>query len=386
MTQGVVKTWRYWQIYGLRRTLYKVAGRTRLGAFASFGLTARNRSIGVIGCGQFSFATIGYFVSARTRQGFAACYDIDSDAARSFARFYRVPHTAASAQQVIGDAGVDLIYIASNHASHAPYAVAALKQGKSVYVEKPMAVSIDQLAALVAAVNTSSGRLFVGYNRPFSKAVRRMRECSLDTAGPITLACFISGHQLPHDHWYRRDGEGTRICGNVGHWIDLAIHLLSLGKLPDRWNVSISWANPVSRDDDVAIALTSSRGDLINIVITSRTEPFEGINETINLQWGDLIAKIEDFRSLTIWQGSKITSERYRPKDVGHEAAILQPFRKPDRDLNEVVASTLLMLYIASLVQAGEPRGEFSFAEAQEDLSRRAELLRSQHIPDIKIQ
>jgi predicted dehydrogenase len=100
---------------------------------------------------------------------------------------------------VIEDAQVDLIYIASNHASHAPYAVAALKRGKSAYVEKPIAVSIDQLAALVAAANTSSGRLFVGYNRPFSKAVRRLRECSLDTAGAMTLACFISGHQLPLD-------------------------------------------------------------------------------------------------------------------------------------------------------------------------------------------
>lgn len=88
---------------------------------------------------------------------------------------------------------------------------------------------------------------------------------------------------------------------------------------------------------------------------------------------------------MTIWQGSNFTSERYRPKDVGHEAAILQPFREPDRDLNEVVASTLLMLYVASLVQAGEPRGEFSFAEARADLAKRTQQRRSQETGDATI-
>lgn len=88
---------------------------------------------------------------------------------------------------------------------------------------------------------------------------------------------------------------------------------------------------------------------------------------------------------MTVWQGSKMISKRYRPKDVGHEAAILQPFRKPNRDLNEVVDSTLLMLYVASLVQAGEPRGEFSFAEARADLAKRTEQRRSQETGDATI-
>jgi hypothetical protein len=96
-------------------------------------------------------------------------------------------------------------------------------------------------------------------------------------------------------------------------------------------------------------------------VLTSRTEPFEGISESIDFQHGETIARIDDFRRMTIWQHERVFKRRYWPKDVGHEAAILQPFRpEPRRDWDEVVLSTSLMLHIADMVRNRQRHSVFS--------------------------
>lgn len=356
----ILKAVRFVRIYGLPRTVTKVLARTRV-PFVTIGRRGR-AAIAVVGCGQFAFATIAYYLQRVFGACISSCYDVNRNAARSFARFYRVPRIAESFPQLLSESDFSVLYISSNHASHAEYAIQALRAGRTVYIEKPVSVNRRQLKNLAKVRRQIECSLFAGYNRPFSKAVRDLRKVCTETSSPLTFACFVSGHQLGRDHWYRKPEEGTRICGNVGHWLDLAVHLLCWGELPECWHVTLAWANNETRDEDLAISLTSERGDLVSIVLTARTEPFEGINETINLQWGSTIAKIDDFRQMTIWKGPHLQRFRYRPKDVGHKEAILQPFRESARSWHEVELSSLLMLRIAEMVVEGERAFTFSFA------------------------
>lgn len=366
----IVKLWRYARIYGVRRTLYKAAGRKRASALAKVLSPSPRaaRDIGVIGCGQFAFATIGPLVVARLGNRFAGCFDIDDEAARSFADFYGIAAPARSAAEVMNDPGIQVVYVASNHASHADYAAEALAAGKLVHVEKPVATTVKQLARLSAAVRRNPGRVFAGYNRPFSRAISLLRRYSHGAAGPLTLSCLVSGHLIGPDHWYRRPGEGTRISGNVSHWLDLMVHILCWLDLPDRWTITLAWADDAAPDDNLTTVLTSARGDLVTIVLSARAEPFEGINETIGLQWGDVIAKIDDFRRMRVWKGRWTRSFRFLPKDVGHERAVLQAFRPPERDWAEVELSSLLTLAIARMVEQRVRTADFSFSREREKL------------------
>ncbi len=357
---AVRKIWRFLTIYGVGKTLFKVFGRIRP-SYLTAG-SKRIRDIGVIGCGQFAYATIGYSIWRKYGNRFLACYDVNKGNQDSFAAFFGITCAAKSAADVITDGRVNVVYIASNHASHAEYAIEALQAGKIVYVEKPVSVSFLQFSRLAEVCSHSRERIYAGYNRPFSGAVRALRKEVGSRNKPMTLNCFVSGHMIETDHWYRKPEEGTRICGNVGHWLDLAVHMLSWGELPDCWKIIVSYSNDVSRDDDVAISLTSERGDLVNIVLTARSEPFEGINETINFQQCDVIAKIDDFRSMTLWKGPSVRRFNYRPKDVGHNLAIIQPFSGIHREWKEVEMSTLLMLFIADMVVNAEHFSEFSFS------------------------
>lgn len=362
--QNVRKIIRFIHLYGLKRTIFKLIGRNRLlGKYVRPRLSKGNRDIGVIGCGQYTFSTVGHVICGTYGNRFVDCFDIDENAMSTFSKFYRI-NPSISAEELIKNNEVLYIYIASNHATHSDYAINALLENKNVYLEKPISVTYEQLKKLYQTKANTNAQIYAGYNRPFSQAILDLKKHIGTRKSPISMNCFITGHMLAHDHWYRNPGEGTRICGNVGHWLDLAVHILSWGVLPDILEIQLSYSNKSVRDEDMSLTITSDSGDLIVIVLTARCEPFEGINETINLQCNTTIAKIDDFRTMTIWDEEKLIKKRYRKKDVGHNLALRQPFLNTiTRDWNEVLHSTLLMLYIADMVKTNRSQATFSFKE-----------------------
>ena len=214
------------------KTLFKVLGRKR-SALPSFIRLAQNRDIGIIGCGQFAFSTIGSVVTKKFSNRIVDAFDIDQNARDEFAHFFSINQPSGSARDLLNNKAVKYVYVVSNHATPTKYALEALAAKKIVYVEKPLAVSMEQLSSIVNYLDRHDCKLFVGYNRPFSSAVKFFKDQPGSADGPFTINAFISGHSLSDDHWYRREGEGNRVCGNMGHWIDLAVHLLSFGGLPD---------------------------------------------------------------------------------------------------------------------------------------------------------
>ena len=98
-------------------------------------------------------------------------------------------------------------------------------------------------------------------------------------------------------------------------------------------------------------------------MLTSRSEPFEGVSENINFQYGSLISRIDDFRQMIIWRRAKKFYRRFKPKDVGHGRAILQPFHEPRRPVEEVEVSTALMLHIAKMVNERKANKKLKFTD-----------------------
>lgn len=366
------KLYRFYKIYGFSRTIIKVAGRLRIKylnlLFPALIFGKKSRKISLIGCGQFGFSSISYFLLKKQGNRFLECFDINKENQNSTVNFWNYK-AQDDIDSLVANPECELIYIASNHFSHSLYAIKALNFGKTVYVEKPIAVNYQQFKDLLHAKETTNKGVYVGYNRPFSKAVSHLKE-HLPFNLPITLNCFVIGHKIEQDHWYRNPEEGTRVCGNMGHWIDLAVHLMVARKyIPEAFNITISYTNENERDDNVAVTITSDFQDLITIILSAREEPFEGINETINFQTGELIAKIDDFRKMQIWKGHIYKRFSYKPKDVGHSKAINQPFCEDKRDFEEIIISTILMLEITDMVKHGEKQRVVRPAEIKEKLS-----------------
>ncbi|KLD99958.1 MULTISPECIES: Gfo/Idh/MocA family protein [Aliarcobacter] len=371
MIYKIKKLIRFISIYGLNRTLFKVFGRLRISILRIPSLKKRN--IGLIGCGQFGFATIGYFISKKSPSNFLKAFDINKKHQKSFESFHNLAHIE-NVNEIFEDKNIDIVYIASNHYSHTEYAIKAIENNKVVYIEKPISVNYNQFKNLTNSIKKYNAIVFAGYNRPFSNAIIDLKNyIKIFDNKPFSINYFISGHFIEQDHWYRNFEEGTRICGNVGHWLDLTIHIFFWrNKLPNEYNITISYSNLDETDDNISIIITTEFNDIVSIMLSSRCEPFEGINESLNLHYNKTIAKIDDFRKMTIWQDEKLINKKYWPKDVGHHKGILQPFNtnKYKRNWTEVESSTLLMLFITEMVRNKETNKLFNLNKESEKVNR----------------
>ncbi|RKZ09443.1 dehydrogenase [bacterium] len=132
---------------------------------------------------------------------------------------------------MLNDADINTVAIATRHDSHAPLVVKALDAGKHVFVEKPLAITGDELAEVEAAyerahAGASGPHLLVGFNRRFSPLVDRMMSLMAGVPGPKSFIMTMNAGERPADHWTQDPAVGGgRIIGEACHYIDLMRYL-----------------------------------------------------------------------------------------------------------------------------------------------------------------
>jgi predicted dehydrogenase/threonine dehydrogenase-like Zn-dependent dehydrogenase len=120
--------------------------------------------------------------------------------------------------EVIADAAINTVLIATRHDLHAPIVCEALKAGKTVFVEKPLCLHDEQLDEIVKVMNqTGNTRLMVGFNRRFAPFATETRKLN----GPLVMRYRVSVTPLPREHWINNpDVGGGRVVGEVCHFVD----------------------------------------------------------------------------------------------------------------------------------------------------------------------
>lgn len=134
---------------------------------------------------------------------------------------------ATDAQAAIHDPAVKAVVVATRHDSHTRYVLAGLKAGKHVFVEKPLCLTLDELAEIESQLDASSGLcLMVGFNRRFAPQVQKVKELLAGVAEPKSFVMTVNAGAIPPDHW-TQDSEagGGRIVGEGCHFVDLLRHL-----------------------------------------------------------------------------------------------------------------------------------------------------------------
>lgn len=205
------------------------------------GLSKRERKgigIGFIGAGSFAQSTLlpilrkcdVHFASLATRTPLAA---------HSIARHFGFARSTTDGLQVIADPEVDLVICATRHDTHADYVCAALDAGKAVFVEKPLCITVEQLAEIDRRVAEQGERVMVGFNRRFSAAVRALAEHFAYRQSPMTIAYRFNAGALPPTSWIQEPAQGGRIIGEACHAIDVMVFLT--GSLPVE---VFAWALP----------------------------------------------------------------------------------------------------------------------------------------------
>lgn len=136
-------------------------------------------------------------------------------------------HAATEVDAVLATAEINTVVIATRHDTHAALVVRAIEAGKNVFVEKPLALTLEEVDAVEAAcakaaTTPAPPRLMVGFNRRFAPQVIKMRALLDAVQEPKSFILTMNAGALPPDHWTQDvEAGGGRIIGEACHHIDL---------------------------------------------------------------------------------------------------------------------------------------------------------------------
>jgi len=324
----VRKVLRYVQLYGPSRTLVKVQSQYHMaktyGQLPPLPEAGREqRHVGIIGCGKFAYAQIAYYLTKEFGPVIRGAMDKDVARAASLFERYDLDYYTDKVDRILDDPAIDLIYIASNHASHAEYAIAALERGKDVHIEKPHVVSRGQLARLCRAMGESEGRVALGFNRPRSPFGREIRRSLASQTGPTMFNWFVAGHEIPTDHWYFTEAEGGRVLGNLCHWTDFVYQMVPSDA---RYPLAIQPTRADQSDCDIALTLRFGDGSIAAITFSAKGHTFEGVRERFACHRDNVLIALDDFQTLRIDEGARRKTSRLWARNHGHEATICNSY------------------------------------------------------------
>lgn len=227
------------------------------------------------------------------------------------------------AAELWADPGTRAVFVATRHDLHAELVVAALRAGKHVFVEKPLCIRPEELAAIDATVAGLGDRcpvLMVGFNRRFAPATARVR-AFMRGGGPLSVSFRFSPGAIPPEHWTQdEDVGGGRIVGEACHAIDTCAALV--GSPPVRvFAESVAREGGLLTTDDRAL-LTLRHADGSVSSVSYQAGGDKGFPaERIEVFGGGKTAVIDAWDEVQLWSGGK--AERARGgKDKGHRAEL----------------------------------------------------------------
>jgi predicted dehydrogenase/threonine dehydrogenase-like Zn-dependent dehydrogenase len=240
--------------------------------------------------------------------------------AEALARRYGFHKATTDAGELLGDPEVSAIMVATRHDSHARYAQAALEAGKHAYVEKPLAMTEEQLEPIAAALGKRGAQgptLWVGHNRRFSPLSQRAL-AHFEGVEPRQVTCTVRAAAVPAGNWYQDKVEGGGILlGDVCHFIDLAIHFAQ--SLPVEVS-AFATSDAGQREESWAITLRFANGGLGVVHYVCGSE--KGLErETVDILGGGRSARISGFRRLVLRGGRGGGMRRWQP-DLGQKAML----------------------------------------------------------------
>ena len=257
---------------------------------------------------------------------------------------------------VLNDETVDTVFIVTRHHSHAELTCRALEAGKTVFVEKPLALSTDELNRIVEVVAaTGNDRLMVGFNRRFAPMLVQMRaRFGSSTAGSVVRYCVNAG-TLDGLSWYNDEKlEGSRFVGEGGHFID-----------------TLSWwlgARPAelfamgARDPhDIQINMRFDNGSIATIAYATNGNP-RYPKEIFEVASAGRSARMENFRHSCVWSGrSRRPSRVFGGVDKGQRrqlelfvGAVRKQAPMPI-DLSSLIETTAATLAVERSLANGRP-------------------------------
>ena len=317
--------------------------------------------LGVLGAGSFAQNTLLPALKAIRGVSFIGVCNATGPRSRSVAEKFGFSYCSNSERELLQDAKIKAVLIATRHHLHGGQSLRALRAGKAVFCEKPLCLNESELAALVcASADENAPLLMVGFNRRFAPMAVQMKQFLSEVHEPLAIHYRVNAGYIPADHWVNDPEQGGgRILGEVCHFVDFLCFLA--GACPVEVQAQ-TVGNPGQYSmDNVVASLKFANGTLGTISYLANGDK-SAAKERVEVFGGGSVAILEDFRRLELVRNGRkqITRARWA-QDKGHKAemqafvdALLGKTPLPI-PFEQVVGSTLATLRLQNSCQTGQP-------------------------------
>lgn len=279
-------------------------------------------NIGLIGAGNYATRILVPCFKNHATQFHTVCSQ-GGISGSSVAKKYAFTKATTDSNEIFKNEEIDTVVIATRHNSHANYVCEAIKNDKHVFVEKPLAININELKDIQKAYKKSNkNQLMVGFNRRFSPLISYTKPFLDNLSEPKTFIATINAGKLPDDHW-NHDFKigGGRIIGEACHFIDLLRHLsghkityINSRRIGNNDSMKIT-------EDKCSITLgfeDGSFGTIFYLANGSKAFPKERIEVFSN----EKVIQIDNFRSLKFYGWNGVKNKKLWRQNKGQKECI----------------------------------------------------------------
>ena len=273
---------------------------------------ARDRSVtlGLIGTGNYLGGSLLPLLRKHTRIDVLACASQSGLSALAAARKLRAAKPCSSPTDILDNSQINSVIIATRHDSHATLADRALAAGKHVWLEKPIAITQEDLERLCPHATTQKSVFMVGHNRRYAAMSQKLRKLLPPDAKQFHYR--VRFKPLSVDHWLNRPDQGGRTIGEISHFIDLMTYL-SGAKIT---NITCDWRDRKRGDSIWRVLFSDGSVGEVSYLHTTRNEPKE-ILEIAAPYFG---ATLRDWYKLEV--NGKVVMRNWFGGDKGQKDAI----------------------------------------------------------------
>lgn len=307
---------------------------------------------GIIGAGNFAKAT---FLPALRQAGWTELAAVTSSGgltARHLAEHHGIGIVCHDVDDLLAIEDVGTVFVLSRHDSHAEFVSKALRAGKNVFVEKPLALTGDELDEILDALGENEGHLWVGFNRRYSEAVSRTVAAFPVGGGPLVATYRVSAGRLPAAHWFKDRRQGGRLLGEVCHFVDVISWIV--GAAPVRVMAMGSGGGEALLQENLVLTLAYGDGSLATVSYAEHGH-VSTAKERLEILGRGHSVTIDDYKGLTI-DGRDVkmrNPDKGHVRNLEHFRAVVRGEADGTADLSMSIATTATMLEAASSLLAG---------------------------------
>ena len=281
-----------------------------------------NCGISVIGAGNFSSRVMLPNLS-KTNSSMRTIVSSGGVTAAKMASKFDFERSSTDVAEVFADEACDAVVITTRHDSHSSLTARALAAGQAVFVEKPLAVTNEQLDEVIAAWQAASSPLvMVGFNRRFAPQVQQIKQLVDAVEEPCSFVMTVNAGMIPGDSWvHDPDSGGGRIVGEGCHFIDLLRFLAGS-------EIASCHVTPLGRtgglqitEDKTSITLSFGNGSVGTVhYLGNGSKAFP--KERLEVFAAGRVLQLGDFKTLQAWSWPGFRKMNLRRQDKGHAATI----------------------------------------------------------------